>query len=87
MNFFKAGYARLGVWLTLFGAIGTEASACAVCFGDSDSAMARGAAAGVMFLAGVVGFVFLGIGATTLFWFRRSQLLMRQEEFSACQKT
>lgn len=53
------------------------ASACSVCFGDPDSAMAKGAAAGVVLLAGVAGFVLSAVAGTGLFWIHRARVLRR----------
>lgn len=52
--------------------VGDSARACAACFGDPDSSMAKGAVAGVIVLLGVIGFVLVGIAGTALFWMRRS---------------
>ncbi len=49
------------------------ASACSVCFGDPNSDMARGVTAGVATLAGVIGFVLLGVLGTGLLWFQRGR--------------
>jgi len=59
------------------GAIVEPAAACAVCFGDPDSGMARGVVAGVWVLIGVVGFVLTGVAGTGLFWLHRSRVLTR----------
>ena len=45
-----------------------RAAACAVCYGDPDSPMAKGVVAGVLTLVGVIGFVLVGIAGTGLFW-------------------
>ncbi len=42
------------------------ASACPVCFGDSEAQMARGANNGVLFLLGIV--IVVQVGFVTLFW-------------------
>ena len=57
-----------------------RAAACAVCFGDPDSPMAKGVVAGVLTLVGVVGFVLIGIACTGLFWVQRSRRLRRLED-------
>ncbi len=49
--------------------------ACAVCFGDPESGMAKGALAGVIVLAGFIGFVLMGITGTGLYFIRRSRHL------------
>ena len=54
-----------------------QAMACAVCFGDPDSAMAKGAVAGVLVLVGVVTFVLAGMVGTGLFWVHRSRRIDR----------
>jgi hypothetical protein len=58
--------------------------ACAVCFGDLDSSMAKGAVAGVMVLAGIVGVVLAGITGTALFWVRRSRLMHQEKGVAPC---
>ena len=54
--------------------------ACAVCFGDPESNMAKGAVAGVLALAGFIGFVLMGITGTGLFWILRNRQLHRQPD-------
>lgn len=54
---------------------GPTANACSVCFGDPNSAMAKGAAMGVWVLGGVISFVLFIVGGTSLFWVRRGRLL------------
>ena len=49
------------------------AQACAVCFGDPDAPMARGAASGVIVLAALVYCVLLSFGGITLFWLVKAQ--------------
>ncbi len=49
--------------------------ACAVCFGDPNSAMAKGVVAGVVVLASVIGFVLFGVAGTGLYWVHRSRRL------------
>ncbi len=51
--------------------------ACAVCFGDPESPLTKGALMGVYVLVGVVGFVLAGIAATGLFWVQRSRRITR----------
>ena len=51
--------------------------ACAVCFGDPESPLTKGALMGVYVLVGVVGFVLAGIAATGVFWIQRSRRLAR----------
>ncbi len=56
-----------------------QAWACAVCFGDPESKMAKGAVAGVLFLVGVVTFVLAGVVGTGLLWVHRSRRIDRGE--------
>ncbi|MCH7591593.1 MAG: hypothetical protein IH989_02280 [Planctomycetes bacterium] len=58
----------------------TEVHACAVCFGDPNSPMVKGAAAGVLVLVGVISFVLLGVAGTGMFWVHRSRRLARGVE-------
>ena len=53
------------------------ALACAVCFGDPESPLTKGALMGVYVLVGVVGFVLAGIAGTGAFWIQRSRKLAR----------
>lgn len=55
--------------------------ACAVCFGDPESDMARGAVAGIIVLASIVGFVLMGITGTGIFWVHRSRQLHEHQNF------
>ncbi len=55
----------------------TDVRACAVCFGDPDSPMAKGVVAGVFVLVGVVSVVLAGLVGTSLFWVRRGRRLTR----------
>lgn len=59
-----------------------QAAACSVCFGDSESAMAKGAAAGVLVLAGIIAFLLLSIASTGILWIHRSRRLVLMEEES-----
>ncbi len=73
----------VGVFLLAVAAvvcITDRAAACAVCFGDPDSAMAKGVVAGVLTLVGVVGFVLVGIACTGLSWIQRSRRLGRLKD-------
>ena len=47
--------------------------ACSVCFGDPDSPMTKGAAAGVWVMVGIIGFVLTGIAGTACFWMVRAR--------------
>jgi hypothetical protein len=52
-----------------------EALACAVCFGDPDSDLAKGAVAGVVLLGCVIFCVLLGIAGTAVHWSRKARRL------------
>ena len=45
--------------------------ACSVCFGASDSPLAKGASTGVFFMLGVTFFVLAGFGSFIFYLFRR----------------
>ena len=47
--------------------------ACAVCYGNPESDMAKGAAAGVLVLMGIIVSVLVGIVGVTIFWARRAR--------------
>jgi hypothetical protein len=51
------------------------ALACAVCYGDPNSAMTHGAQAGVLVLLGVIGAVLTGFASLLIFWMRRASNL------------
>lgn len=51
------------------------ARACAVCFGDPDSDMAKSAVAGVMFLGAVVVCMLAGVASLATCWAARAQRL------------
>ena len=58
------------------------AHACPVCFGSSDSLMAKGTDNAMLFMLGIVGFVQLGfIGLFVTFWRRARALRRRRESF------
>lgn len=59
----------------MLAALSQPAWACSVCFGDSDSPMAKGALAGVTVMVAVVGFVLMGIAGTACLFFVRSRRL------------
>ena len=62
---------RCGTWLAacgLIGALAETARACAVCYGDPESDMGRGAVWGVAFLAVVVATVLAGIATVAVCW-------------------
>jgi len=58
----------------------TPAYACAVCFGDPDSPMSKGALMGVIVMLGVIGSVLMGIAGTTMFWMHRANQLTLQQK-------
>ncbi len=49
--------------------------ACAVCFGDPNAAMTKGAVAGMLSLLGVTLLVLAGIAATGIAWARRARAI------------
>ena len=51
--------------------------ACAVCFGDPNSDMVKGANAGILILLGIIITVLGAIGSVALFWMRRARLYHR----------
>ena len=51
--------------------------ACAVCFGDPNSDMVKGANAGILILLGIIVSVLGGIVSVMLFWMRRARLYNR----------
>ncbi len=59
--------------LAVFSLWANNAAACAVCFGDADSALTKGAANGVIFLAVVVYLVLMGMGMVGVFWILRAR--------------
>lgn len=58
------------------------ARACSVCFGNAQSPLVQGAAAGVIFLGVVVYAVLMGFGGMTLVCFLRARKLRRAHEAS-----
>jgi hypothetical protein len=50
---------------------------CTVCYGDPSSPLTKGAEAGVLVLAGVIGIVLLGFASLFLYWMRRAKQLER----------
>lgn len=56
------------------------AHACSVCFGNAQSPLVQGAAAGVIFLGVVVYAVLMGFGGLTLMCFLRARKMRRAEE-------
>lgn len=51
--------------------------ACAVCFGDSESPMAKGVVAGVVVLIAVVGAVLFAVAGTGVYWMQRSRRMVQ----------
>ncbi len=56
------------------------ARACAVCFGDPDSDLTKGAFAGVLVLFAIIMTVLVGLVGTGLYWNQRSRKLAGLEE-------
>lgn len=65
---------------TLIGLAPSVAQACAVCFGDPDSPLTKGAAAGILVLGGFIAFVLLGVLGTGVFWIQRGRRLRREQK-------
>lgn len=63
--------------IVLLRAAEPQVLACSVCFGDPESAMAKGAVMGVLTLGGIIGSVLLMIVGTGAFWLHRSMKLAR----------
>lgn len=63
----------LPAMFTTFALWANDAAACAVCFGDPDSALTKGAANGVIFLAAVVYLVLMAMGMVGVFWILRAR--------------
>ena len=67
---------RLLITLPVFAAMAsTRALACAACFGQSDSAQARGMNAGILTLLGFVGLFWVAMGSFFVFIARRNRVL------------
>lgn len=66
--------AAAAAWLVLPAA----ASACATCYGAADSPMTQGMNNAILFLFGVVGLVYIGIGKVFLDFRRRAKKLSQQ---------
>ena len=62
--------------------MGSDAVACAACFGDPDSNMAKGVVWGVLVLVGIVGFVLAGVAGVSVFWMQRSRRLSQLDASS-----
>ena len=56
---------------------------CAVCFGEPDSLMTKGAEAGVWLLLGVIVFVLFSIVTVLFTWSRRAKLIAASEAYEA----
>lgn len=69
-----------GLALVAVASTTTEVHACAVCFGEPNSPMVKGATAGVLVLGGVISFVLLCVAGTGMFWIHRSRRQARIEE-------
>ena len=54
--------------------------ACAVCFGDPNSAMVKGTNNGIFFLLGIIGFVQVGLGAMFIAFWRRARALRTRRD-------
>ena len=52
-----------------------RALACAVCYGDPDSAQVKGAEAGILVLFGVIATVLAGIAGMAIFWILRARAM------------
>lgn len=57
----------------------TGATACAVCFGDPNSDMAKGAAAGVLAMVGIIYGVLMCFAGVTVFWIIRMKRSAAQD--------
>lgn len=55
--------------------LASDAIACAVCFGDPNSSMVKGAEAGILVLLGVIGTLLLSIIGVIAFWAVRAKRL------------
>jgi hypothetical protein len=66
--------ASAAVWL----ALPEAAAACATCYGAADSAMTQGMNNAILFLIGIVGLVYVGIGKVILDFRRRSRKLSQK---------
>ena len=60
--------------------IAEAAMACPVCFGDSDSPMAKGMNGTVWVMLGIIGFVQVGFVALFISFWRRSRALRRKRD-------
>ena len=75
---------RIGVrWmlplaLAAWFALPETATACATCYGAADSPMTQGMNNAILFLIGIVGLVYVGIGKVILDFRRRSRKLSQK---------
>jgi hypothetical protein len=51
----------------------SPAVACAVCYGNPDSPLTKGMAAGIWVMLGCIGFVLAGFAGVFLYWMYRSR--------------
>lgn len=68
---------KLGILLLMAAwlALPPAASACATCYGDPEAPMTQGMNNAILFLIGIVGLVYAGIGKVFLDFRRRSKKL------------
>lgn len=67
---------KLSLLAVLFALVATQsASACATCYGASDSPLAQGMNWGIMVLLGFISFVLLGVSAFFIYIVRRANAL------------
>ncbi len=78
---FRLMPAALAVAVMLAGA--QVARACATCFGDPESNIAKGAVAGVVVLGAITYCLLMLVAGTGLFWYVRSRRLARLDGASA----
>lgn len=64
----------------LIGLAPARVLACAACYGTSDSPMAQGMNAGILFLLGVIGMVLCGAATFFVFLARRSSAVTKAQE-------
>ena len=55
--------------------IDSPAMACSVCFGDPNSALVKGAQAGILVLLGAIACVLMALVSLMIFWARRAAKL------------
>ena len=69
------GRLSAGLAAAIVSAVPVDAWACATCFGNPDSPLAKGALAGVIVLFGFITFILVGVAGVSAFWFHRSRHL------------